>query len=70
MAGHLVVRDEPAALAGIVAERIAEWPALGLLREVGAGRLDHPAVISSTTCDACTDWWRRGAGAGAPASPR
>ncbi|HZZ47802.1 MAG TPA: alpha/beta hydrolase [Pseudonocardia sp.] len=41
-AGHLVARDQPAALARIIAERTAAWPALGLLREVSAGQLDHP----------------------------
>jgi pimeloyl-ACP methyl ester carboxylesterase len=41
-AGHLVARDRPAALAEVIAAGTAEWPALALLRELGAGQLDHP----------------------------
>ncbi|GAA2136998.1 alpha/beta fold hydrolase [Actinomadura napierensis] len=38
-AGHLVARDQPVALAEAVS---AEWPALELLRDLGAGDVDHP----------------------------
>jgi pimeloyl-ACP methyl ester carboxylesterase len=41
-AGHLVARDRPVALADAIADGTAEWPALALLRELGAGQLDHP----------------------------
>jgi hypothetical protein len=40
-AGHLVARDRPAALAEAIAAT-AEWPALALLRDLGAGEVDHP----------------------------
>jgi pimeloyl-ACP methyl ester carboxylesterase len=41
-AGHLVARDQPVALAGTIAAVTAEWPALALLRELGAGQAGHP----------------------------
>ncbi|WP_336082157.1 alpha/beta fold hydrolase [Nocardia sp. SSK8] len=41
-AGHLVARDQPAALARILVTTTATWPILALLRELGADRLDHP----------------------------
>jgi pimeloyl-ACP methyl ester carboxylesterase len=40
-AGHLVARDQPAALAEAI-KVTAEWPALALLRELGAEQVDHP----------------------------
>ncbi|MEV6826339.1 alpha/beta hydrolase [Amycolatopsis sp. NPDC051102] len=41
-AGHLVARDQPVALAETVAAFATEWPALALLRELGAGEVSHP----------------------------
>ncbi|MBE8523084.1 alpha/beta fold hydrolase [Amycolatopsis sp. H6(2020)] len=41
-AGHLVARDQPVALAETVAAVTTEWPALALLRDLGAGQVDHP----------------------------
>ncbi|WP_103355820.1 alpha/beta fold hydrolase [Amycolatopsis sp. CA-128772] len=41
-AGHLVARDRPEALAATIAAATAEWPALALLRTLGAERLAHP----------------------------
>ncbi|RMI30713.1 alpha/beta fold hydrolase [Nocardia stercoris] len=41
-AGHLVARDCPAALAETVAAQATTWPALALLRELGAHTVDHP----------------------------
>lgn len=41
-AGHLVARDQPAALARILADTASTWPALALLRELGAALIDHP----------------------------
>ncbi|MFG2000350.1 alpha/beta fold hydrolase [Spirillospora sp. NPDC048911] len=41
-AGHLVARDQPAALAEAIATVTAEWPALALLRDLGAGQVAHP----------------------------
>ncbi|MFB4299987.1 alpha/beta fold hydrolase [Actinomadura sp. NTSP31] len=40
-AGHLVARDRPVALAEAISAT-AEWPALALLRDLGAGEVDHP----------------------------
>jgi pimeloyl-ACP methyl ester carboxylesterase len=41
-AGHLLARDRPEALAAVIADTTAEWPALALLRDRGAERLVHP----------------------------
>ena len=41
-AGHLVARDQPVALAETIATVTTEWPALALLRDLGAGQIDHP----------------------------
>lgn len=41
-AGHLVARDQPVALAETIAAVTTEWPALALLRDLGAGQVDHP----------------------------
>lgn len=41
-AGHLVARDQPVALAKTIAAVTTTWPALALLRELGAGQIDHP----------------------------
>ncbi|MDQ7809460.1 alpha/beta fold hydrolase [Amycolatopsis sp. A133] len=41
-AGHLVARDRPVALAETVAAVATEWPALALLRELGAEQVVHP----------------------------
>jgi pimeloyl-ACP methyl ester carboxylesterase len=41
-AGHLVARDRPVELAGTIAAQTLTWPALALLRELGAARIDHP----------------------------
>ncbi|WP_433714985.1 alpha/beta fold hydrolase [Nocardia sp. CA-084685] len=41
-AGHLVARDRPVELAETIAAHTVTWPALALLRDLGAGRLDHP----------------------------
>ncbi|MEV7097256.1 alpha/beta fold hydrolase [Amycolatopsis sp. NPDC051045] len=41
-AGHLVARDQPVALAETVAAVTSEWPALALLRDLGARQVDHP----------------------------
>lgn len=41
-AGHLVARDQPVALAETIAAGTTEWPALALLRDLGAGQADHP----------------------------
>lgn len=41
-AGHLVARDQPAALAETIGEVTAEWPALALLRDLGVPQIDHP----------------------------
>ncbi|MDH2390782.1 alpha/beta fold hydrolase [Streptomyces sp. HNM0663] len=41
-AGHLVARDQPVMLAETIAARTAEWPALALLRDLGAGQVGHP----------------------------
>lgn len=41
-AGHLVARDQPVALAETIASVTADWPALALLRDLGAGQIDHP----------------------------
>jgi pimeloyl-ACP methyl ester carboxylesterase len=41
-AGHLVARDQPVALAEAIASVATEWPALALLRELGADHVDHP----------------------------
>ncbi|WP_158888000.1 alpha/beta fold hydrolase [Amycolatopsis anabasis] len=41
-AGHLVARDQPVALAETIAAATTEWPALALLRDLGAGRVEHP----------------------------
>jgi len=46
-----------AALAEVIAAGTAEWPALALLRELGAGSSTTPAGTSSTTSGACTSWW-------------
>jgi pimeloyl-ACP methyl ester carboxylesterase len=40
--GHLVARDQPVALAETIAAVVAEWPALALLRDLGADRVEHP----------------------------
>jgi hypothetical protein len=41
-AGHLVARDQPVALAETIAAVTTEWPALALLRDLGARQVDHP----------------------------
>ncbi|MCP2342496.1 alpha/beta fold hydrolase [Actinomadura rupiterrae] len=41
-AGHLIARDQPVKLAETIATAAAEWRALALLRELGAGSVDHP----------------------------
>nr|CEL12871.1 hypothetical protein [Kibdelosporangium sp. MJ126-NF4] len=41
-AGHLVARDQPAALAESIASVTSTWPALALLRDLGAEQVDHP----------------------------
>ncbi|WP_206788477.1 alpha/beta fold hydrolase [Amycolatopsis sp. MtRt-6] len=41
-AGHLVARDQPVALAETVAAVTDQWPALALLRDLGAGQVGHP----------------------------
>lgn len=41
-AGHLVARDQPAALARTIAAVTTKWPALALLRDLGADQVDHP----------------------------
>jgi pimeloyl-ACP methyl ester carboxylesterase len=41
-AGHLVARDRPVALAETVAAATTGWPALALLRDLGAQRVGHP----------------------------
>ncbi|MEV0292055.1 alpha/beta hydrolase [Nocardia sp. NPDC050710] len=41
-AGHLVARDQPVALAETIVAVTTEWPALALLRDLGAGQVDHP----------------------------
>ncbi|MEV6877472.1 alpha/beta fold hydrolase [Amycolatopsis sp. NPDC051128] len=41
-AGHLIARDRPVALAETIAAATAEWPALALLRELGAEQVGHP----------------------------
>ncbi|SFW88868.1 alpha/beta fold hydrolase [Amycolatopsis australiensis] len=41
-AGHLVARDQPVALAGTIAAATTEWPALALLRDLGAAQVSHP----------------------------
>ncbi|WP_410677043.1 alpha/beta fold hydrolase [Amycolatopsis sp. cmx-4-68] len=41
-AGHLVARDQPVALAETVAAVTTEWPALALLRDLGAEQVEHP----------------------------
>ncbi|MGV9817299.1 alpha/beta fold hydrolase [Nocardia xishanensis] len=41
-AGHLIAREQPAVLAEAIATIATEWPALALLRQLGAGQLDHP----------------------------
>ncbi|OBA42832.1 MULTISPECIES: alpha/beta fold hydrolase [Nocardia] len=40
--GHLVARDQPEALARTIADLTTPWPALALLRELGAARVAHP----------------------------
>ncbi len=41
-AGHLIARDQPVALAETLAAVTTEWPALALLRDLGAERVGHP----------------------------
>ncbi len=41
-AGHLTARDQPAELAQTIAAVTTEWPALALLRDLGAGEAGHP----------------------------
>ncbi|WP_280368833.1 alpha/beta fold hydrolase [Nocardia wallacei] len=41
-AGHLIAREQPVALAETIAAVTADWPALALLRDLGAGHIDHP----------------------------
>jgi hypothetical protein len=41
-AAHLIARDQPVALAEIIAAVTIKWPALALLRDLGAGQVDHP----------------------------
>ncbi|MFD0689149.1 alpha/beta fold hydrolase [Actinomadura fibrosa] len=41
-AGHLVARDQPAALAEAIITAITRWAALRLLRDLGAAQIDHP----------------------------
>ncbi|WP_410594265.1 alpha/beta fold hydrolase [Amycolatopsis sp. lyj-23] len=59
-AGHLVARDRPEALAGILADATAGWPALALLRALGADQLGHPGgnllAHSRRVCELVTAW--------------
>jgi hypothetical protein len=41
-AGHLIARDQPVALGETIAAATAEWPALALMRDLGADQVDHP----------------------------
>jgi hypothetical protein len=41
-AGHLIARDQPVALAEIIAAVTTKWVALALLRGLGAAQVDHP----------------------------
>nr|WP_238845458.1 alpha/beta hydrolase [Nocardia terpenica] len=41
-AGHLIAREQPAALAETIAAVTTEWPALALLRDLGAEQVEHP----------------------------
>jgi pimeloyl-ACP methyl ester carboxylesterase len=41
-AGHLVARDQPVALAETITAIATAWPALALLRDLGAGQIEHP----------------------------
>ncbi|AEK41461.1 hydrolase/acyltransferase [Amycolatopsis mediterranei S699] len=41
-AGHLIARDRPVPLAETIAAVTAEWPALALLRDLGAEQAGHP----------------------------
>ncbi len=41
-AGHLIARDQPVALAKTIAAVTTQWPALALLRDLGARQVDHP----------------------------